>query len=369
MSTKSRPLRYLQLAEELKAMIADGNLQPGDRMPAFSEMRARFDASPLTVDKMYAQLEKEGLVVREARRGCFVAQPRPKTKTGVLGLLGVQPNRRTDAYFAQILGGAQQAAFAASCEILLLNSEVPVPWQKIDALLLPSSEAATLLKGKPSFLPCVSLLYRYPEMPSVTADDFDGARQATRALIGLGHQRIGYLTLTDHPVTRLRIAGYQQALHDAGINSSPDWLRTLEQNEDPQRYFREWGHSSMQRWLREGWRQLGITALLTQNDHVAAGALMALQEAGLQVPEDVSIVGFDDQVICEFTTPTLSSVTVPLAEIGAAGVRLLLRELDVTQDLSRSSTDGRGLSDEHDLNGSIVLPTRFHGRDSISSPR
>jgi LacI family transcriptional regulator len=288
-------------------------------------------------------------------------------QTGVLGLLGIEPDRFADPYFAQILHGVQDEAFGVGHEILLLNSHAPVPWHKMDAVLL-AGDSPGLLTGKPAALPCVALLYHDEYLPSVVVDDFEGVRRATERLIDLGHERIAYLSLVNHPITRLRIAGYQRALSEANIAVSPDWMRVLsqeilrreidEQHGDPRRHFRAWGYRSVQSWLQTDWEKVGCTALLTQNDHVAIGALDAFQEAGVQVPFDVSLVGFDDSALCECTTPTLSSIAIPLFEIGAAGVRSLLRELDRAHRKASPQANGPE---------TVVLPARFQARDSIAA--
>jgi DNA-binding LacI/PurR family transcriptional regulator len=290
--------------------------------------------------------------------------------TGFIGLLGIKPDRFADPYFSQILYGVQDEAFGAGREVLLLDSRTPIPWQKVDAMLATGKQTA-LLSDKPARMPCVSLLYRDENLPSVVVDDFEGVRQATERLIDLGHERIAYLSLVNHPITRLRIAGYQHALEDADIEAAPAWLRGTEQETlqreiserrgDPRRHFREWGYRSVQNWLQTDWEEVGCTALLAQNDHVAVGALAAFQEAGLRVPDDVSLIGFDDSAFCEFIRPTLSSIAIPLFEIGAVGVRSLLRELDYIQ----SGATHRKTSGNADA--TVVLPARLQVRDSIAT--
>jgi DNA-binding LacI/PurR family transcriptional regulator len=287
--------------------------------------------------------------------------------TGVLGLLGIEPDRFADPYFSQILHGVQDEAFEAGREILLINSHAPIPWYKMDAVLL-AGDNPQLLADKPATLPCVALLYHDRHLPSVVVDDFEGVRQATERLIDLGHERIGYLSLVNHPITRLRIAGYQRALNDAGLAAAPEWMRFLPQEVlqqeisaqqgDPRRHFREWGYCSVQNWLRSDWEKSACTALLTQNDHVAVGALAAFQEAGISVPSEVSLVGFDDSALCECTTPTLSSIAIPLFEVGAVGVRSLLRELGRAQSHNAAPEN---------TPETVVLPAHFQARDSIAA--
>lgn len=349
--TPRKSWRYETLADRLRDQIASGELKPGDRLPSFTEMRAQFDASPLTVDRMYALLEDEGLVVREARRGVFVAEFKKRTATGVIGVLGIKSEKRGDPYYSTILSGIQDAAFRAGLEILLLRHDSAIHWEKVDGVLLITSSYPTFRRILPPRMVCVSMIYTIDEIPSVVADDFGGLEKATQFLIEKGHRRIAYLTMANHPLTDLRIAGYYKALRRAGIEPGCGWLRVLKRTASRSEYFREWAYHSTKEWLDGDWTALGCTALLTQNDWVATGAITAFREAGLRVPEDVSIIGFDDLSICEYVNPPLSSIEVPLYEIGTTAVEVLIRRMT-------ASDSGRE---------KIVLPTHLHQRQSAIS--
>ena len=87
----------------------------------------------------------------------------------------------------------------------------------------------------------------------------------------------------------------------------------------------------MQVWLQEDWRALGCTAILAQNDHMAIGVMQVLQEANLDVPGEVSVMGVDGTELCDHTTPRLSSVQLPLEQIGARAVDLLVEQIESGQ--------------------------------------
>ena len=113
------------------------------------------------------------------------------------------------------------------------------------------------------------------------------------------------------------------------------------------------GSDCMNSWLQDGWEQTGCTALLVQNDEAAIGAMKAMQASGIDVPGDVSIVGFDGSEICAFVTPRLTTVDVPLREIGTQGLKLLIRQIEV----------GQAEIEKH------VLPVELRVRESTASPR
>jgi len=112
----------------------------------------------------------------------------------------------------------------------------------------------------------------------------------------------------------------------------------------------------MSAWLRDesanGWQKINCTALLCHNDETTMGALQALREAGLRVPDDVSVVGFDGLEIGEYSHPRLTTVEMPLREIGAAAVAMLLRQIEADE-----------VTEEHQ-----ILSTQLRVRESTAAP-
>jgi DNA-binding LacI/PurR family transcriptional regulator len=198
-------------------------------------------------------------------------------------------------------------------------------WEKIDGLIMTGAgNAHELLPG----LPCVSLMRPMPGVTSVVADNFGGARAATEHLLALGHTRIGCLLFTDDVLSQQKLCGYQAALRQAGIAFEPRWLRSLTEPGEKAFDFMRYGAQRMTAWLEEDWRELGLTALLCENDQTAISAINVLREAGLRVPEDVSVVGFDGTEVSEYSHPALTTVEVPLFEIGRRGLEELMRQIE-----------------------------------------
>lgn len=153
----------------------------------------------------------------------------------------------------------------------------------------------------------------------VTAAHHQGARALTTHLVGLGHRRIGVLAgPTEWLVSRERLTGHTAALADVGVLQDPSLVASVPPTIDE-------GRAGAKRLL-------GLedppTALVCFNDKVAVGAMHAAQAAGLRVPADVSIVGFDDSDLSRATTPELTTVRQPLAEMGRLAVARLLRLVD-----------------------------------------
>jgi LacI family transcriptional regulator len=155
--------------------------------------------------------------------------------------------------------------------------------------------------------------------PFVGSDDAAGARLATQHLIDLGHTRIGHLAgQTTVSTGVLRRRGYQAALADADLASSPDHL--VESG------FTEEGGSRATAQLLA--HREPPTALFAVTDMAAVGAYGYASRAGLRVPEDLAIVGYNDIPLAARLVPGLTTVHVPTNEFGSAAVRMLLDQID-----------------------------------------
>jgi LacI family transcriptional regulator len=326
--------KYASIAARYRQQIQSGVLRPGDRLPSFAEVRAQLGVGQSTLERAHQLLESETLILREPGRGVFVAPQRRRPKTGIIGLYGIDAVKGHHPYFSRLLEGVHLAAQEAGIEILLLHENVPLAPDKVDGILLYSTMPDVALRKLPPEVPCVSLLTSARGISSVTVDDSEGVAAAVRHLVEQGHRRIAYLVGRSHQsVAQCRTTAYRNALCEAGIMPQDEWLRNLPElsslgHREIYRAFVEWGHEAMIGWLANGWTDLGCTALLAHNDDTAIGATRALQEAGWKVPKQVSVVGYDDTLSAELFHPPLTTVHVPLREIGSRAMELLLNEIE-----------------------------------------
>lgn len=147
-------------------------------------------------------------------------------------------------------------------------------------------------------------------------DNEKAGYDATKHLIDLGHRRIAHITgIKDHQDTVRRMAGYRRALTEAGIEIDTDLI--IEGHFDGNS-----GVMAIQNLLNNG---KAFSAIFSANDMMAYGAKLALFRLGMRVPEDVSIIGFDDQAESAFVTPPLTTVRQPAQELGQAAAAALLK--------------------------------------------
>jgi len=162
---------------------------------------------------------------------------------------------------------------------------------------------------------------------SVDVDNVQGARHAVRHLIGLGRRRI--LTITgprDMTAAQDRVAGYREALAEAGI--TPDASLELEGQFD-----QATARDVVERAIAG---QTRFDAVFAQSDAMALGAMSAIRRAGMRVPEDVAVVGFDDSALALSSDPPLTSVRQPIEEMGREMARALLAQVGHSRPVPRS---------------------------------
>lgn len=158
----------------------------------------------------------------------------------------------------------------------------------------------------------------FGKVTTILADDTIGAYNATSWLIRHGHQRIGIIEgKSEFKTSHRRKEGYLRALEENSIPYNPSW--SVNGN-----YDLEGGYKAARILLREPEIPTGIFCL---NDDMAVGAMKAIFEAGLKIPQDISLIGFDDSIFASYLTPSLTSVTRPIENMSAKGTEIVLEKI------------------------------------------
>ncbi|RME09145.1 MAG: LacI family transcriptional regulator [Ardenticatenia bacterium] len=168
-------------------------------------------------------------------------------------------------------------------------------------------------------------------MDSVGVDNAHAMRMATRHLLGLGHRRIAFVSGPIRTVSRLdRLAGYREALRDAGIDPDPD----LVWQGEPFAGFGDFDAVQLGRQAAHELLTLSNppTAIVAVNDMYAFGVYAGARDLGLRIPDDLSVVGFDDIDLTEVVEPPLTTIRQPIAEIAAKAVSLITQRLEGDDD-------------------------------------
>ncbi|EYB67557.1 Transcriptional regulator, sugar-binding [Deinococcus phoenicis] len=345
--------------------------KPPARRVTLRDVAARLGVSPATVSNAYNRPDQLSPELRDrvlgAARDLGYSGPDPLARSlrrGRTGVIGVVYDAPLDYAFADpaaalFLGSVAQTLQGAGLNLLLLScvqDTAPVRTASVDGLIVScSAEGSELLRAVLARqLPTVLVEQNaQPGTASVTLDDLTGAREAAAHLHALGHREIGVLTLEVGPgraggpftleaagqiayrTTARRLQGYRAGAPGATLHLTATGLNTPQE-----------GEARALELLRA---QPQLTALLCMSDVLAQGALRAAHRLGLRVPQDLSLIGFDD--LPSSAALDLSSVWQPTAEKGER-VGLALRAL----------LDGQRPPD-------VDLPTRLVVRGSAAAPR
>jgi DNA-binding LacI/PurR family transcriptional regulator len=273
-----------------------------------------------------------------------------KTRHSTIGWLW-RDTGATHPFWLLLQNGIQTAALDNDVEVLLLHHLPSLGWDRVDGIIGITEDPAFVVHGSLSHLPFVSIIAESDCYPHIIADETDGMKQAVNHLIALGHRKIAYFADPCTHMVQKRVAAFNETLDSAGIPVQKSWQWLLW----------DWGPMekrglrSAEAWIRRGFAQQGFTAIVVQNDRAAIGTINALHAAGLRVPQDISVIGFDSTDECELASPRLTSVKLPLVEIGKKAVEVLL-------EMNQHEAKGQDVFRLSD----IVMPVTLDVRDSTA---
>ncbi|MBZ4689637.1 MAG: transcriptional regulator, LacI family [Cereibacter sp.] len=249
-----------------------------------------------------------------------------RRRTG--SILALVPNL-ANPFFSQILSGLSSVLSPAGYGLLIADTLAdPDPRARLAHFF--DSGLADGLVVFDATLPDPALMQRaHPpllmacewrgELPSVTVDNAEGAAIAIRHLLGSGHRRIGHVTgPRGNVLTESRLQGAAGALAEAGLALRDDWTFTGD-------FGIASGAQAAARWLALADRP---TAVFCASDEMACGFMGALQQAGIAVPGQVSVIGFDDIEVAGHLTPALTTIRQPRRDIGERAAHLLVGMID-----------------------------------------
>ncbi|MFQ5612991.1 MAG: LacI family DNA-binding transcriptional regulator [Anaerolineae bacterium] len=238
----------------------------------------------------------------------------------------------TRPIFVERLRGVEYALADSEYDLVLFNVETITRRsdyfrhvsrrERIDGLLIItlSPSDADVDRFTQTGVPTVLIDAHHPNLSRVVIDDVAGGRLATRHLLDLGHRKIGYISdWLENPfnfaASRNRHTGYLQALAEAGVPFHPEYHR---EGDHGRQEAREMAHELLA--LPEP-----PTAIFAASDTQAIGVLEAARDAGLQVPQDLSVIGYDDLEVAEYLH--LTTIRQPSFALGIEGVELLLKTI------------------------------------------
>ncbi|OSQ39513.1 LacI family DNA-binding transcriptional regulator [Thalassospira mesophila] len=264
-------------------------------------------------------------------------------------------------FFAEILSGIEQGASRAGYNVLIGDTQNDPEREATYAAYLRSNQADAmiLLNGHlPSPLseaprigtpPIVAVCERIPgsNLPTVIIDNQQAALEATRHLTQLGHARIAHIAGPAQNILTIdRVAGFNEAMAEAGLRKTA----SIDYSPD---FGIEAGIAAARRLLRS---DTPPTAFFCASDGMAIGAIVAAKELGLNVPRDISVVGFDDIHLAANYDPPLTTIRQPRRRLGEQAIALVLERLDKS----------RPAPDTHADNNPVIINTELIIRASTA---
>jgi len=246
-------------------------------------------------------------------------------------------------YYTAVIKGIEEIAASNGYNIMLCNTDYKQQLEKsyIEMMRTRLSDGAIFLSPTISAEELRTIGEIYPvvqcaemkdpaNVPHVSIDYSGATHEAIEHLIGIGKKRIALVSVRNEYMSTLGIEeGYRKAMAE---HSLEDHIKVIPAED----YFLYSGYQSMKDYLSDG-NEPEVDAILCIGDLLAIGAIKAIKEKGLSVPDDIAVIGFDDIQQASFSDPPLTSVRLPKEEIGRMAMQLMLEQLQEKKDVSKVS--------------------------------
>jgi len=353
-AVNSSDVRYLHMSDEDAGKVLGGSPPDGSRRAArqvsikdiarlahvsHPTVSRALQNSPLVNPKTAEKIRR--IAEQAGYRPSAVARGLVTRRTRTIGLVVTTV---ADPFTSEVFSGIEHEAHDRGYCVFLAESNADPQREKevvrtfaerrVDGIIVTSSRVGALYLPLLSemMVPIVLLNDQYPGafVHSVMIRNQEGSRAAASHLIGLGHRRIAYLgDQTGYQSDAERCAGYREALEAAGIVFTPELV--VQGDGKP-----EGGQRAMNQLLA---LRNPPTAVCCYNDMTALGAMRAIRLHGLRVPEDISVVGFDDLFFASYTDPPLTTVRQPMRCMGKLAMESLFKLMSGDESEIRIKVD------------------------------
>ncbi|HML46730.1 MAG TPA: GntR family transcriptional regulator [Clostridia bacterium] len=321
--------KYKFIHEDLSRKIRAGDYGDGEKLPYERELCQDYGVERITVRHALNLLEEDGLIVKRPGVGSFVrreaAAPERQSKVILFAMHKNQNDIRhnVNAFNAMLFFLMEQAC--RECGHTLLYTSVQDTDERISALegsgaagilLISHHKEALLANIFSTNVPVVCINHLDPRTLSILPDNAGGVQAAVARLAEWGHRRIGFIAGTPMMVNAAeRLDDFRHALWKNGLECDPDLFA-------PGDWTYDGGREAMRRLMGAERRP---TAVFAASDMMAIGAIEAVRQAKLRVPEDISVIGFDNIDMGVYCTPALTTVGVDARQIAQIAVESILR--------------------------------------------
>ena len=363
-SEKSEP-KYLQLKRIITSYLDEEHYQADQKIPTEIELAEQFHVSRGTVRQSLAELVNEGVIYKKHGLGTFFSGKRAAEVRAQSGLIGVLTSVMFSYIYPQVIKGIHDVLAQSGHNLVVADLECDskerysrlerMLTRGLDGLIFEPHSGSERFQDTREFallksltIPVVVMgwIFENSGLSCISLDDLEGGFRATTYLIEHGHRRIACIYPSNHEPGILRYQGYRKALetHDIPCDS---------RFEKSSKSMSRQTHPHPAYLLTQDLLTMGDerpTAIFFFNDYAAMQGYAAIRDAGLHIPDDMSVIGYDDSYLATMADVPLTSVVHPKNEIGKWAADMLLKQLE---------THGRNTPRQMILHPSIAV------RDSV----
>ena len=344
--------KYINIKNKIKEEIKDGIIT--DKLPGERVLAQQLDASYMTIRKAVTELVEEGILHKNTTKGTYVSSNKMSPKiTHNIGFFldeGIKDGI-SSPYYSLVFNALEKEVKKIGYNLTLFSDFDdlnPLRTQKkIDGVIIscfPRIESK--IQEIKRLIPIVLIdnISADKSIPSVTLDNFNGCSESAEYLVSLGHTRIGFVSgLMDSDICKERVMGYTSILNNSGLETDEKLIYKGD-------YFYNSGEKAAKYFLS---LPNPPTAIICANDTMAIGIMKGIQESGLSIPNDISIIGFDDIDVASRVFPSLTTTAAPISKIAEKSVSMLM-----------SAIKGDEIEYKH-----IILPAHLKIRNSCSAKK
>jgi len=323
--------KYIQIKNSIIEQITGGDLGPGEQIHSISEIMEKFKVSKVTAVRALTELEVEGIVQRKHGLGTFVAHPKEETSEARArkSVTVIAPDM-ANPFHIEVVGCVERRLREEGIVVELSCTDYQVEVEKrlirtvvsekhVSGIVLISSAIPRTLYHEP--LPDIPLVM-VDACPSdligkcvfITCDNFKGGYDAAAHLAHLGHKRIGYVNI---PIGSLdRLSGFRKGMEDHDLILEEGRILMLS------------SRNQVGSELIDFVKRENLTALFTVNDMIAMQAMHLLRSHGFRIPEDISLVGYDNVAAARYLEVPLTTIEQYEEQIGRKAAENLLAGLN-----------------------------------------
>jgi len=322
--------KYVKIKTYFQELIEKGELKPGEMIPSTQELINKFGVGRLTIRQAIGELVLQGYLYTEQGKGTFVVDHNKKQASHLIGII-ISDIAYT--FFPEVIKALESTLSERGYSLILYNTDddqgklnkyiIELQKKNVDGMIIVPTDGLmqnfiAIKELQNTTIPFI-LIDRYLKEEQTDYVVFDYRKSgylATDYLISLGHTIIGFIGSRTATDSQDRYEGYLKALSEKNLRFCLELIKDGKTEKD--------GYQVTKKLLKE---KNIPTAILTIHDKLAEGVIRAIQEKGLIVPKDISVIGHDDLIFASHLNPPLTTIALPRYKMGIEAANLIVKKI------------------------------------------